>query len=386
LADISSTTSDFWNNQKKERKLASQLDDEGSVIDLTVEENTTPLSYVKCEQIAGTTVSFCASPTIIKVEKSTISSDYISPYEGEAEWDEDLYSSKYDSSSDPEDEVDTLVDSDSDDSLAFSQMDSSDFEVVAGVIDPGMVCKSFNSLKELDVDRRALRKAELKVLFDVEQQQLEIVTRQISFAHAVRESIVLSKLKGLSEKESTRCQAFENDKATVLAEGESAAVDLVLHHKQVIAATDNAFQHHCTAIQTRQEAFAFAEEAGEIVACMMSGQVRPENPTRRAALICENEIEMETLVKFGRSDLAKLRVRQLTTEKRQRLNFMSRVEDMEHISSIVKEAHIIEMKILAGEGMLDAKRTKMAIEKERVGFLEKFLATLSADDVILFNE
>jgi hypothetical protein len=372
-------------DQHKERKLANQAHESSATLNKTFGIDNFRFVDVKCEVVSPTTVtsSICAPGNVLHQEdRKPI--DYVSPYEGEAEWDEDLYCSKYDSSSDLEEEVDTLIDSDSDDSLAFSHADSSDIEIEEFA--PTTAVDSFPVTKPTEVNRRVLRKAELNHLFDIEQEHLTVFINNVDVAHTARLCVISSEIECLSEKECNRVQAVEVEKFKVMSEGESALLDLILHHKQVVGATDNAFQHHCSAIQARQEAFATAEEAGELVACLMSGEVRPDGSTRRAALLSENELEMKTLVQFGRSDLAKLRVRQIGIEQHQRSSVKTRVADLERLSSIAKQAFQIRVEILTTEGALDADRTKALVENERARILAVFVATLSSDDVALFNE
>jgi hypothetical protein len=390
-SNLNATLTNSTSFHKKERRL---IDRDVALCDTHQSSfDVVPSVEIKSESMVAVAIAsdggakIVCSPTLLSTEMIEKSLNYISPCEREVEWD-DLYCTNYDSSSDPDGEIDTLIDSDDNDSLAFSQTDSSDvedkIELDIAPLSGAQVLPIVST--GIDDDYHVARKAELKDRYDIKLNHLKVFIYTVNIAHAVRQRLILSNIECLFEEECKRVVAVENDVATALAEGESSLVDLILHHKQVVGATDNAFQHHCSAIQARQEAFVLAEEAGEIVACLMSGNIRPDSSARRAALVLENVLEMETLVKFGRSDLAKLRARQLVAEQRHRSSFMTRVADMKRLSSIAKEAHRFEVEALTTEKDLDGNRVGELIESERARILAEFVSTLSVNDTILFNQ
>jgi hypothetical protein len=201
---------------------------------------------------------------------------------------------------------------------------------------------------------------------------------------AQRQRVSDLNLEKAKKGEEVRLADVNKKRLLIWSEREAICADLHSRHQNAINTANQAFQNHVLAVEARQRAVDEAEESGEVVALLMSGEM--DSFVKRTDKTLDNAAEIEVLVKFAESDLARLRSRHLLIERRANTEAHGLLSELRVSSDLACAAYMSLVSDMEKVD-LEAKITlNELIAAERHKFTTDFMATLTEAELLVFLE
>jgi hypothetical protein len=189
-------------------------------------------------------------------------------------------------------------------------------------------------------------------------------------------------LEKLKKVEEARLAEVDLTRLLFWSEGEAMSLDRSSRHKDAINTANLAFQNHIVVVQARQRAVDEAEASGELVAVLMSGESEAFAGTCDKTL--ENEKEIQSLVKFAESDLARLRSRHLLAEKRANDEVVSRLTKLRATSDLASVTYLSSVSEIKEADRVATLTLDELCAAEKVKFITEFKSALTKSELQIF--
>jgi hypothetical protein len=222
----------------------------------------------------------------------------------------------------------------------------------------------------------------LDAKFKIAKAISQAACTSIADSFAQRQVVSDLNLEKIKRDEDMRLVEVNSKRLLIWSEREAICADLHSLHQNAITAANSAFQNHVLAVEARQRAVDEAEESGEIVALLMSGEMK--NFVKSSDKTLDNAAEIQTLIKFAESDLARLRSRHLLTERRANEEAYGLLSELRVSSDLACAAYlslISEMEKVDHEAKITLNEL-IAAEKQK--FTTEFMATLTESELQIF--